>query len=379
MVERRLRPLHSPTAAIPAEPPSARPEPPSAAIVPTDQTAADLRSALTILSPDGYDLWYRMGLALKCLGDAGLSLWLEWSARSPKFNEREALAKWASFQPAATGFRAVFAEAQRQGWENPNRHPNAGVPIVEAVAARTFTTNGQAWTFSFGTNAQLATSVAPLAFPAVTLNEWLSAKPSPPPIVPGHFYADVGVFVAPGGTGKTTSVLWQAVHIALGRDLWGMPVLRPGPVMVLTAEDSRELLVARLRLICAELALTDEQTQLVAQRVRIGDVSGTGFRLTQIELQEAFEVGRERERHALHNMLYRQAMEKGNATAAMFLLKSRHGYREGDQAESANKVSINFQLPAPIPLADFRVIEHGNSDDRAEPVSTARALPARRD
>lgn len=282
-VESRLRPLHSPAAATPAEPPPARPEGAGAAIVPTDQTAADLRSALLALSPDGYDLWYRMGLALKCLGDAGLGLWLEWSARSPKFNHNEALAKWASFQPAATGFRAVFAEAQRHGWDNPNKHPLSGIEVPDAVKARSFTTGGQSWTVSFGAKSQLIASAAPLAFPAVTLTEWLSARPSPTPIVAGHYYADVGVFVAPGGTGKTTSVLWQAVHIALGRELWGMPVLRPGPVMILTAEDSRELLVARLRLICGELGLTDELTQLVAERVRIGDVSGTGFRLTQVD------------------------------------------------------------------------------------------------
>lgn len=97
------------------------------------------------------------------------------------------------------------------------------------------------------------------------------------------------------------------------------------------------------------------------------------------ELQEAFDRGRERERHTLHNALFRAATEGKNVTAAIFLLKSRHGYREGDQAEQANKVSINFQLPAAMPLADFRVIEHGHADDRAEPVSTARALPARRD
>lgn len=96
-------------------------------------------------------------------------------------------------------------------------------------------------------------------------------------------------------------------------------------------------------------------------------------------LQEAFDQGRERERRTLHNALFRQATEKGNVVAAIFLLKARHGYREGDQAEQANKVSINFQLPAAMPLADFRVIEHGKPDNRAEPVSTARALPTRRD
>ncbi|MCY1310270.1 hypothetical protein D9M69_600390 [compost metagenome] len=43
----------------------------------------------------------------------------------------------------------------------------------------------------------------------------------------------------------------------------------------------------------------------------------------------------------------------GNVTAAIFLLKARHGYREGDQSEIANKVSINFQLPGALRLEDF--------------------------
>lgn len=96
-------------------------------------------------------------------------------------------------------------------------------------------------------------------------------------------------------------------------------------------------------------------------------------------LKGAFDLGRERERYTLHNALFKAATEGGNMTAAMFLLKARHGYREGDQGESANRVSVNFQLPAAAWMADFRVIEHGKSDDRVELVSTARSLPARRD
>ncbi|AKG14823.2 hypothetical protein [Moraxella bovoculi] len=65
------------------------------------------------------------------------------------------------------------------------------------------------------------------------------------------------------------------------------------------------------------------------------------------EVERAFELGRERERHDLHNVLYQQAMEKGNITAAIFLLKARHGYKEYDQSEQANKVAITFNLPAP--------------------------------
>lgn len=93
------------------------------------------------------------------------------------------------------------------------------------------------------------------------------------------------------------------------------------------------------------------------------------------ELQRALDEGREREHVALFNTLYQSAMS-GNTTSAMFLLKCRHGYREGDQSELANRVSINFQLPGALPLEQFaRVIEH--ESDRAEPLP-AKALDAAR-
>lgn len=43
----------------------------------------------------------------------------------------------------------------------------------------------------------------------------------------------------------------------------------------------------------------------------------------------------------------------GNIVAAMFLLKTRHGYREGDQSDTANKVSITFQMPGALPMDQF--------------------------
>jgi transposase-like protein len=97
----------------------------------------------------------------------------------------------------------------------------------------------------------------------------------------------------------------------------------------------------------------------------------------QPELREAYEQGKETERYSLHNMLYRQAMQKGNATAAMFLLKSRHGYREGDQTEQGNRVSITFALPGALGLEEYKrlqdvankregakVIEHATDPDK---------------
>jgi hypothetical protein len=97
------------------------------------------------------------------------------------------------------------------------------------------------------------------------------------------------------------------------------------------------------------------------------------------DLQEAFERGRERERQTLHNALYRAATEQGNMTAAMFLLKARHGYREGDQTTEANRVSINFTLPAAMPMEQFRIIEHGNAGNQPEPAAAARLVGPRTD
>ena len=92
-------------------------------------------------------------------------------------------------------------------------------------------------------------------------------------------------------------------------------------------------------------------------------------------LKEAFDQGRERERQTLHNLLYRQATENGNATAAMFLLKARHGYREGDQGETGNRVSINFTLPGALSMKDFGVMDVTNNRD--ERVSTQSLTVAR--
>src|SRR6185437_342633 len=58
-----------------------------------------------------------------------------------------------------------------------------------------------------------------------------------------------------------------------------------------------------------------------------------------VALQEAFDAGREHERHELHQLMLRDARdgEKPNINA-MFLLKCRHGYREGDQGEQGSRV-----------------------------------------
>lgn len=86
------------------------------------ETIRDLRSALFSMRADEYDLWVKVGLALRPLGDVGRGLWMEWSLTSGKSLDGgplEASQKWDSFKPSNIDYRFVFGEAQRRGWINP--------------------------------------------------------------------------------------------------------------------------------------------------------------------------------------------------------------------------------------------------------------------
>ena len=76
------------------------------------------------------------------------------------------------------------------------------------------------------------------------------------------------------------------------------------------------------------------------------------------ELAHAFAEGRENERHTLHNKLFRLATEgtgKEGMVAAMFLLKARHGYREGAEEAGGSRLTINFSLPGAMKPEAFTV------------------------
>jgi hypothetical protein len=84
-------------------------------------TIQHLRSALNHLRSDDRDVWIKIGMALKGLGDIGRGLWLNWSMSSDKYETYNASKTWDSFSPEQLDYRFVFAEAQRQGWVNPTK------------------------------------------------------------------------------------------------------------------------------------------------------------------------------------------------------------------------------------------------------------------
>lgn len=115
----------------------------------------------------------------------------------------------------------------------------------------------------------------------ITEEELQRAALTPKCIVENHLYADLAQRVAPGGTGKTTLTLWEAIHIVLGIDLYGCKVITPGWVLIITAEDRREQLVARLRLIIEAMELSPTQRIKVLRGVLVWDVTGEQAKLVQ--------------------------------------------------------------------------------------------------
>ena len=120
----------------------------------------------------------------------------------------------------------------------------------------------------------------------------------------------------------------------------GRPPKRPPP-------DAAE----RIRTLSAE----GHSTVAIAQQLGVGRKTLDKWRTEFPELDEAYREGVERERYELHSMLVQKA-KAGNIVAAMFLLKARHGYREGDQTDAGGRVNVTVALPGAMTLQQFTAI-----------------------
>lgn len=124
---------------------------------------------------------------------------------------------------------------------------------------------------------------APPPWKSLDLNDMSKARITPKCIVENMLFADLALIAAEGGTGKTTLLLYESIHIALGRDLWGCRVLNPGRTLFITAEDGEEILQARLLKIMDAMGLNDWQRRKVAESIMFWDVTGSLVRLAELD------------------------------------------------------------------------------------------------
>lgn len=73
------------------------------------------------------------------------------------------------------------------------------------------------------------------------------------------------------------------------------------------------------------------------------------------EIRAAYEAGLAVEEQEILSEL-RKILKKGNATPGIFLLKARHGYREGESQIEDNRVQISVQLPASLSPEQYKQV-----------------------
>lgn len=129
-------------------------------------------------------------------------------------------------------------------------------------------------------SAQKGGPLAAANFLPVSSLELSAARLTPRVIVPDYIFADVRCLIAAGGTGKTTVKLYEAIIAALGRPLWGRRIDQSKRTALITREDSREILVSRMREIIRQMHLTEDELRQVLENVRIIDLSSIPFRLS---------------------------------------------------------------------------------------------------
>ena len=86
----------------------------------------------------------------------------------------------------------------------------------------------------------------------------------------------------------------------------------------------------------------------IAKGLGIGRKTWEIWRDEYPEIRQAWQEGRGIEHDALVGALFESATKQKNVTAAIFLLKARHGYRENQDITIQNKVAVTFEVPGAL-------------------------------
>ena len=92
-----------------------------------NETANRLRSALQILSAEGYETWIKYGVALRSWNGTGaFEIWHSWSKTASNYKDHaDCFDKWQSFEPrSGIDESAIFRAATDAGWSLPRESTN---------------------------------------------------------------------------------------------------------------------------------------------------------------------------------------------------------------------------------------------------------------
>lgn len=83
-----------------------------------------------------------------------------------------------------------------------------------------------------------------------------------------------GALIAPGGMGKSALTLWEGSCIINGLDVWNRKVLRPGGMLIATAEDHADDIDYRMQQIANEMNLSAAEKRRLLDNYFVEDVLG---------------------------------------------------------------------------------------------------------
>lgn len=193
-------------------------------VLPPEADQDELIEALSRVPADEREIWIRFGFALHDTGAPwARSLWDSWSQTSAKFNAADQDKTWASFGAANyTGRKAtvasIFHEAKRHGYER--RSWLSDLPEWDGVL------RGPGFAQTHATEAvSSATSKPPST--GFRFIEYLWPDPTSLPrrqwVYGTHLIRGfVSVTVAPGGVGKSSLTMVEALAMASNRPLLGV-------------------------------------------------------------------------------------------------------------------------------------------------------------
>ncbi|MEX0681268.1 MAG: hypothetical protein WD097_07785 [Balneolales bacterium] len=81
---------------------------------------------------------------------------------------------------------------------------------------------------------------------------------------------------------------------------------------------------------------------------------------------EVFSEARKIEEETLVGVLYESATKQKNITAAMFLLKARHGYVEGREHGQAQQVNVQITVPGAMPEKEYQKLIEVSKDEKQD-------------
>lgn len=238
-------------------------------VVVAPEVYAELRTALSVIPADCDNFeWFSVLRGLSRLSNTmeAKAIARDWSTSSPNPEHNEAVfnKEWArmSRENTTISHRKVMwlANQYDPSWNKPRDLKTIPVGQRPSVLDR---------------------PIQPL-----TEEEAASAKLHPRMLVENYLYADLRNIVAAGGVGKTTLLLYEAMNGALGRPIWDHSVPDPFNTVFVTKEDSREILVGRLKLMMDQNDLSSSERLQVWSRVSVIDLVGDPFKLASTKGQE---------------------------------------------------------------------------------------------